>query len=68
MAKNTLPSEALEYFRHQGARGGRIGGRKAADNMTAAERSERARLGGLKAAANRRAKAAASPGPKKSRP
>lgn len=59
MAKKHLPADVLAYFRQQGARGGRIGGRKAADNMTAAKRSERARKGGLAAAASRRAKAKA---------
>ena len=57
MAKKALPPDVLAYFRQQGAKGGAIGGRKAAERMTTAERKERARQGGLKAAANRRAKA-----------
>jgi hypothetical protein len=57
MAKKRLPPEVLEYFRQQGAKGGRIGGARALETMTAAERKDRARKGGLKAAANRRAKA-----------
>jgi hypothetical protein len=67
MVKTQLPSDVLEYFRQQGRRGGAMGGRKAAENMTAAERSERARAGGLKAAANRRAKAKRSAGAKPKR-
>jgi hypothetical protein len=43
MAKRTFTSE---YFAEHGRRGGRIGGKKAAANMTAKERSERARKGG----------------------
>jgi hypothetical protein len=57
MAKKALPADVLAYFQKQGAKGGRIGGRKAADNMTAVERTARARKGGLAAAASRRAKA-----------
>ena len=42
-----LPPKILAYFRRQGAIGGRMGGRaggkKAAANMTARERSARAR-------------------------
>jgi hypothetical protein len=62
MAKKRLPAEVLAYFQQQGAKGGRIGGRQAAASLTAAERKERARKGGLKAAANRRAKADRSGG------
>lgn len=61
MAKKRLPADVLAYFRQQGAKGGRIGGRQAAASMTAAERKDRARKGGLKAAANRRAKANRTP-------
>jgi hypothetical protein len=57
MAKKALPADVLDYFRKQGTKGGKIGGRKAAANMTAAERTARARKGGLAAAAARRAKA-----------
>jgi len=32
-----------EFFRAHGARGGRLGGNKASENMTASERTERAR-------------------------
>lgn len=37
-----LSKDALDYFRAQGARGGKIGGKRAAANMTAAERKARA--------------------------
>jgi hypothetical protein len=47
-----LSPEALEFFRRQGAKGGKIGGKKAAANMTQEQRSERAR----KAVAAREAK------------
>ena len=37
-----LSADALEYFRQQGSRGGKIGGVRAAANMTPAERKARA--------------------------
>jgi hypothetical protein len=41
-----LPKAALEFFKEQGAKGGKkggsLGGKKAAQNMTAAQRKERA--------------------------
>jgi hypothetical protein len=42
MAKK-LPAAVLDYFREQGAKGGRIGGRRALETMTAAERVARAK-------------------------
>ena len=51
MAKK-LPAEALEFFRKQGSKGGKIGGRRAAESMTPEQRVERAR----KAVAAREAK------------
>jgi len=51
MAKRLSP-EVLEYFRKQGAKGGKIGGKRSLETMTAKERSERAR----KAVAAREAK------------
>jgi len=42
MAKK-LSADVLEYFRKQGAKGGRIGGKRSLETMTAEERSERAR-------------------------
>jgi hypothetical protein len=38
-----LPPEALEYFRKQGAKGGKIGGILRAERMTPEQRSEAAR-------------------------
>jgi hypothetical protein len=57
MAKKRLPADVLAYFRQQGAKGGRIGGAKAAAGMTPAQRSARATKASLAAAAARRAKA-----------
>lgn len=37
-----LSKDALDYFRAQGARGGKIGGKRAAANMTPAQRKARA--------------------------
>jgi hypothetical protein len=51
MAKK-LPPEVLEFFRKQGAKGGKIGGKRSLETMTPKERSERAR----KAVAAREAK------------
>ena len=53
MTSNKLSPEALEFFRAQGAAGGRIGGKKAAEGMTPEQRQERARKGGVAAAARR---------------
>ncbi len=46
MRKPRLSEDALAYFREQGAKGGRFGasgGKRAAANMTPAERSARAK-------------------------
>ncbi len=44
MAKKLkLTPDALEYFREQGAKGGRIGGRRSLETMTPAERVARAK-------------------------
>ena len=40
---NTLPPDVLRFFTEQGARGGRIGGRRSLDTMTPAERVARAK-------------------------
>jgi hypothetical protein len=55
MAKHPLSEEALAYFREQGAKGGKIGGRRSLETMTAAERSARAKKAGLAGVAARRA-------------
>jgi len=55
-SKAKLPPAVLTFFKEQGAKGGKkggsLGGKKAAQNMTAAERKERA----AKAVAAREAK------------
>jgi len=38
-----LSAEALEFFRKQGAKGGKIGGKISAGSMTAKQRTARAR-------------------------
>ena len=38
-----LPPEVLEYFRRQGAKGGKIGEERALETMTPEERSARAK-------------------------
>ncbi|MBM3739915.1 MAG: hypothetical protein FJW39_29495 [Acidobacteria bacterium] len=42
MAKKKIPAEVLEYFRKEGRKGGRIGGKKRAEAMTAEQRAESA--------------------------
>jgi hypothetical protein len=44
MAKR-LPPDVLEFFRKQGAKGGRIGGKRSLDTMTPEERTARAKEG-----------------------
>ena len=58
MAKK-LPPEVLAYLRQQGAKGGKIGGKRSLETMTAAERSERAKKASVKGVAARRKNAAA---------
>jgi hypothetical protein len=58
MAKR-LPPEVLAYLRQQGAKGGKIGGKRSLETMTAAERSERAKKASVKGVAARRKNAAA---------
>jgi len=38
-----LPPDVLEYFRKQGAKGGKIGGKRSLVTMTPAERTARAK-------------------------
>lgn len=61
MAKKKLPPEILEYFRQQGAKGGKIGGpiggKRSLETMTPAERVARAKKASA-AAAKARAKKA----------
>jgi hypothetical protein len=75
MAKKKLPPEVIEYFRRQGARGGKIGGKRSLETMTQKQRTARARKAArasvakkkaVKAAAKKRAaKAAKRKGKKK---
>jgi len=69
VAPKKLPPEVLEFFRKQGAKGGKMSAaslsaeeraeraRKATAGLTAEERAERARAAALKSAEVRRAKA-----------
>ena len=43
MPRKKLPPEVLDYFKKQGAKGGKVGGAIRAARMTAEERSESAR-------------------------
>jgi hypothetical protein len=54
MAKPKLSREALEFFREQGRKGGKLGGVRRMENLTKAQRSELAK----KAVAAREAKRA----------
>ncbi len=60
MARKKLPPEVLEYFRKQGAKGGKIGGsaggKRSLETMTPEERSARAKKASAAAVAVRRAK------------
>jgi len=53
-----IPAEVLEYLRAMGKRYGSQGGKTAARNMTAEERSARAKKASLAAARAKRAKKA----------
>jgi len=59
--KKKLPPEVLEYFRKQGAKGGKIGGKiggkRSLDTMTTQQRSERARNAAAVREAKRKQKA-----------
>jgi hypothetical protein len=52
-----LPSKVLKFFKEQGAKGGRIGGKRSLETMTAAQRRVRAIRASKAAAELRRAKA-----------
>ena len=62
MTRTRLSQDALDYFREQGAKGGKIGGPAAAANMTAAQRKARATKASLAAAAARSKKKHAKQG------
>ncbi len=55
MAKR-LPLEVLEFFRKQGAKGGKIGGKRSLETMTPEERAGRAKKASDAAVAARKAK------------
>ncbi len=57
MEKPRLPMEALEYFKEQGRRGGKIGGKRRMAALTKAEKSALGRKAGLASAAARAKKA-----------
>ena len=52
-----LPSDVLEFFKEQGAKGGRIGGKRSLETMTAEQRAARAKKASKAAAEARKAKA-----------
>ena len=52
-----LPSDVLKFFKEQGAKGGRIGGKRSLETMTAEQRAARAKKASKAAAEARRAKA-----------
>ena len=57
LAVKKLPPDVLKFFKEQGARGGRIGGKRALETMTAEQRAARARKASMAAAEARRARA-----------
>jgi hypothetical protein len=57
--KFTSMTEMLDFFRETGRRGGKLGGKAAAQNMTAAQRKARAKKAAAASAKVRSAKAAA---------
>jgi len=52
-----LPADVLKFFKEQGAKGGRIGGKRSLETMTAEQRAARAKKASKAAADARRAKA-----------
>ena len=58
MKKKAIPEDVLDYFRQQGAKGGKIGGKRSLETMTPEERAARASLAGQASAAARAAKKA----------
>jgi hypothetical protein len=55
--KKKLPPDVLAFFKREGAKGGRIGGRRSLETMTPAERVARAKKASAAAARTRSAKA-----------
>ena len=56
MVKQKLPPEVLEFFRKQGAKGGKIGGKRSLETMTPEERAARAKKASAAATAVRKVK------------
>ena len=56
MANKKLPPDVLEFFRKQGAKGGKIGGKRSLETMTPKERADRAKKASAAAVAARKAK------------
>ena len=54
LAVKKLPPDVLAFFKEQGAKGGRIGGRRALETMTPAQRVARAKKASAAAAAARK--------------
>jgi hypothetical protein len=52
-----LPSKVLKFFKEQGAKGGRIGGKRSLTTMTAEQRTARAKKASKAAAEVRKEKA-----------
>jgi hypothetical protein len=56
LAVKKLPPDVLAFFKEQGAKGGRIGGRRALETMTPAQRVARAKKASAAAVRKRSAK------------
>ena len=52
-----LPADVLKFFKEQGAKGGRIGGKRSLETMTPEQRASRAKKASRAAAKARTAKA-----------
>jgi uncharacterized protein YdaU (DUF1376 family) len=57
--RQKLPPDVLEFFRKQGSRGGKIGGKRSLETMTPEERTARAKKAAAKSAEVRTKKASA---------
>ena len=53
MTKKRLPPEVLEFFRKEGAKGGKIGGKRSLETMTPEQRTARAQKASAAAVAAR---------------
>jgi uncharacterized protein YdaU (DUF1376 family) len=57
LVRPKLPPAVLDFFKKQGAKGGRIGGKRSLETMTPEERTARAKKAAAKSAEVRRKKA-----------